>query len=200
MTTPIIRIARPQSWREDFIRSHGYRCHYCNRFAGSVEAGPDGKAWHVEHKDALANGGADTEENLTLACGRCNSLKGTLPYENFRRYARAALWVGEASRLDLQDLEALEAAYLRTTAGTWMFRDIEDPHSDCTVQVIAVQPDEEEIGGDIIANFSEGHGRTGGLHNVRFAIQAHRLMPKLVAEVHLLRAEVAALRSESQAT
>ena len=40
-------ISRPQPWREEFIRSHDYRCHYCNRFAGSVDVGPDGKPWHV---------------------------------------------------------------------------------------------------------------------------------------------------------
>ena len=193
----IARISRPQSWRETFIRSHDYRCHYCNRFAGTVDVGPDGKPWHVEHMDALANCGADSEENLTLACERCNSLKSVLPYENFRRYARAALWAGESSRLDLKDLEYLEATFLRTTSGTWMYREVEDPVSDCTLQVIAVHTEEEEIGGDVIANFSEGHGRTGGRYNVRFAMQAHRLMPRLIAEIHLLHAELAVARSET---
>ena len=37
------------------------------------------------------------------------------------------------------------------------------------------------------------------MHNVRFVVQAHRLMPKLIAEIHLLHAELALLRSDSQA-
>lgn len=200
MTEKITRISRPLSWRQEFIRSHDYRCHYCNRFAGSVEVGPDGKPWHVEHMDALAAGGEDAEENLTLACERCNSLKGVLPYENFRRYARSVFWVGKPSRLTLQDLEQLEAAYMRTSHGNWMHHSIEDPNSDCTNQVVAVDPDEEELYREVVGNFSDAGGRSGGMHNVRFTIYAHRLMPKLIAEIHLLHAELALARGDSQAT
>lgn len=201
MAEKIVRISRPQAWRQDFIRAHDYRCHYCNRFAGSVEVGPDSKPWHVDHMNALATGGKDAEENLTLACERCNFLKHTLPYENFRRYARSVFWVGEPSRLTLTDLELLEAAYLRTTDGHWMSHDIEDPASDCTAQVIAVQLHEEDLDpSEVIGNFSTAGGRSGGQHNVRFVIHAHRLAPKLIAEIHLLHAELALLRSDSQAT
>ncbi|MET7923152.1 HNH endonuclease signature motif containing protein [Streptomyces sp. NPDC005349] len=199
MSSPIARISRPVPWRHEFIRSHEYRCHYCNRFAGSVDAGPDGKPWHVDHMNALAAGGGDVEENLTLACERCNSLKGVLPYENFRRYARQMFWVGEPSRLDLQDLEHLEAAYLRTTGGSWMHREIADPGSDCTTQVVAVYTEEEDLEpSEVIGNFSVGGRRTGGLNNVTFAIQAHRLMPKLIAEIHILHAELDLARREQQ--
>lgn len=198
MSEKIVRISRPQAWRQDFIRAHDYRCHYCNRFAGSVEAGPDGKPWHVEHMNALAAGGEDAEENLTLACERCNFLKHTLPYENFRRYARSVFWVGEPSRLVLQDLERLEGAFLRTDVGRWMYRETDGR----TTELVAIAEDSDCLNNaETIAEFyTAGRSRTGGENNLLFLIEAHQLMPRLIAEIHLLHAELAALRSDSQAT
>jgi len=200
MSEKIVRISRPLSWRHDFIRTHDYRCHYCNRFAGSVEVGPDGKPWHVDHMDALAAGGADVDENLTLACERCNCLKHTLPYENFRRYAREVFWVGEPSRLDLKDLEYLEAAYLRTSSGSFIHRHIDSPDMGDMQRLIALTEGEASVDqAEPIADFCVGGGRTGGEHNLRFFIHAHRLAPKLIAEIHLLHAELAVLRGDTQA-
>jgi len=197
MPEKIVRISRPMSWRHDFIRSHEYRCHYCNRLAGSVEVGPDGKPWHVEHMNALAAGGEDAEGNLTLACERCNSLKHTLPYENFRRYARELLWVGEPSRLTVADLESLEAAFLRTDDGRWMFRATDDNY---TVDLLAVGSENPCLDqAEAVGQFHASNSRRGGLNNVDFIIEAHRLMPKLIAEIHLLHAELALLRGDSQA-
>lgn len=200
MSNPIARISRPKSWRHEFIREHGYRCHYCNRFAGSVEVGPDGKPWHVDHMHALAAGGEDVEENLTLACERCNSIKHTLPYENFRRYARALLWAGEPKRLDLKDLEVLETAFLKSSAGDWMHRDITSQREEYTAQVISVCTEDPDLdAAEVVGEFISVTGRSGGWHNLNFITQAHRLMPKLIAEIHLLHAELALLRGETQA-
>lgn len=198
MADRIARISRPISWRHDFIRSHDYRCHYCNRFAGPTDVGPDGKPWHVDHMDALANGGEDAEENLTLACERCNSLKRTLPYGNFRSYARCSLWAGDSQRLDLKDLESLEAKYLRSTGGNWMSRSVE--RDEYTAQIFAINDGEYDTDcfADVVGEFSTTGGRSGGIYNVRFVIEAHRLMPHLIAEIHLLRAELAVARGESQ--
>lgn len=201
MSIPIARISRPQAWRHDFIRAHDYRCHYCNRFAGSVDVGPDGKPWHVDHMNALAAGGEDAEENLTLACERCNFLKGTLPYENFRRYARHLLWASEPDRLDLKDLERLEAAYLRTSGGNWMHRDISSERPEYTAQVICINVEDPCLdAADVIGEFCTTGGRSGGEHNLRFIVEAHRLLPKLIGEIHLLHAELALYRGDSQAT
>jgi hypothetical protein len=200
MDAPITRITRPQAWRDEFIRSHRYRCHYCNRFAGSVDVGPDGKPWHVEHMDALANGGADAEENLTLSCERCNSLKHTLPYENFRRYARAVFWSGEPDRLNLRDLEHLESAFLRSSNGHWMHLDVSPQRSEYTARLISAYVEDPDLdAADVIGEFVTTTGRSGGRHNLNFIVQAHRLMPKVIAEIHLLHAELALLRAE-QAT
>ena len=198
MPEKITRIQRPLPWRHEFIRSHDYRCHYCNRFAGSVEVGPDGKPWHVEHMDALAAGGEDVEENLTLACERCNSLKATLPYENFRRYAREIFWVGEPNRLTPADLEALEAAFLRTDSGQWMYRGGDNEY---VVDLVAVDRENPCLdNAEHIGSFTAHNSRKGGLHNLDFLVEAHRLMPKVVAEIHILHAEVASLRGDPQAT
>lgn len=199
MPEKIARIQRPQSWRHEFIRSHDYRCHYCNRFAGSVEVGPDGKPWHVDHMDALAAGGEDVEENLTLACERCNFLKRTLPYENFRRWARAVLWAGEPIRLQLSDLEHLEGSYLKTSGHDWMHHEVDSDQGLC--RLVAITHGESNLGAaDVIGDFHMTYGRSGGWHNLDFVIEAHRLMPQLIAEIHLLHAELALLRGDKQAT
>lgn len=197
MAEKIARISRSLSWRHEFIRNHDYRCHYCNRFAGSVEAGPDGDPWHVEHMVALAAGGEDAEENLTLSCERCNSLKGTLPYANFRRYAREVFWVGEPSRLTLKQLEYFEACFLRTEDGKWMTRNKDEEGR--FVQILAVTLSDSALDDlDLIGEFDTWgtSSRSGGMHNINFALEAHRLAPKLIAEVHLLHAELSLLRTQ----
>ncbi|MER6534380.1 HNH endonuclease signature motif containing protein [Streptomyces sp900105755] len=200
MASSIVRISRSETWRHEFIRQHDYRCHYCNRFAGSVEVGPDGKPWHVEHMDALANGGADDESNLTLACERCNSLKGTLPYQNFRRYAQSVFWVGEPRRLSLEDLERLEGAFLRTSNGHWMHQDISSGRDEYTARLISIHVEDPDIdAAEVVGEFVATRGRSGGWHNLDFTVLAHRLMPQLVAEIHLLHAELALLRGNPQA-
>lgn len=200
MSNPIVRISRSQSWRHEFIRAHDYRCHYCNRFAGSVEVGPDGKPWTVEHMHALANGGPDVEENLTLACERCNSLKGTLPYDNFKQYARTLFWVGETKRLRARDLESLMSAYMRTTDGDWFYS---TPTPDNGfVRLHALPSHELGIETDFYIAEINTRGSTSrpAMGDADFIVLAHRLLPQLVAELHILRAELDEARGETQAT
>src|SRR5688500_17438885 len=106
MSLPIPRISRPQNWRHEFIRQHGYRCHYCNR-PGGLDIGPDNRPWHVDHKDPLAEGGEDTHENLALACKRCNLAKHTQPYKQFRRFALGAFWNEVTEASSDEDLDSL---------------------------------------------------------------------------------------------
>src|SRR5258708_3414955 len=114
MTTPqqermggeVTRISRSESWRREFTRKNGARCHYCNR-PGTIDQGPDERPWHADHKHALARGGTDAEDNLVLACKRCNLAKGVKPYKQFAAFARAALWVPDdwgASEHELDEL------------------------------------------------------------------------------------------------
>ena len=198
MPEKIARIQRPLAWRHEFIRSHDYRCHYCNRFAGSVEVGPDGKPWHVEHMDALAAGGEDVEENLTLACERCNSLKHTLPYGNFKQYAKACFWEGEPERISDQELDHFATTYLHTRYGSWFYSD----STDGSVRLYALPAHELGIeSADYIAEVSTaGMTSKPAMGDANFIVLAHRLAPKFIAEIHLLRAELAALRGDPQAT
>lgn len=55
---------RKRIWRE-----HGPNCAYC-------ECVLNEQSFTVDHKLAVANGGTDAEENLTVACRPCNSKKG----------------------------------------------------------------------------------------------------------------------------
>ncbi|WP_322768413.1 HNH endonuclease [Frankia sp. Cr1] len=43
----------------------GHRCHWCGRWAGTVD-----------HVKAKADGGTDDDTNLVAACGPCNSSRG----------------------------------------------------------------------------------------------------------------------------
>lgn len=53
-----------------WCRDYG-RCQYCNR-AVDPKYG-----WHIEHILPFSFGGPDTEDNLVVACIRCNLKKGT---------------------------------------------------------------------------------------------------------------------------
>lgn len=193
MPERIARIQRPLAWRHQFIRDHDYRCHYCNRFAGAVEVGPDGKPWHVDHMNALAAGGEDVEENLTLACERCNSLKHTLPYENFKQYAAAAFWVGEPKRISDDDLNYLVSAFLKTTDGEWFYS---ESVGTGKVKLHALAKHELGVEPEGFGEISiVGSTSKPSMGDADFIVLAHRLMPQLVAEIHLLRSELQATKS-----
>jgi 5-methylcytosine-specific restriction endonuclease McrA len=53
-------------------RRDGGRCRYCG-----VECGEGGERWEIDHVVPVAKGGRDAEDNLVLACRRCNQKKGT---------------------------------------------------------------------------------------------------------------------------
>src|SRR5690606_41683773 len=63
----------------------------------------------------------DVEENLTLACKRCNLAKGTQPYQQFVRFARGAFWNDVIESASDEDLESLLRSYAGTPAGAWFF-------------------------------------------------------------------------------
>lgn len=49
----------------------GYRCEYCHLPQSAVDL-----TFHIEHIIAKQHGGHDDDENLALACDRCNHQKG----------------------------------------------------------------------------------------------------------------------------
>ena len=62
----------------------GHMCLYC----GATED------LTIDHIVALDNGGPHCEDNLLVACGRCNSSKGTKPLEDWlQTQPKALVWV-----------------------------------------------------------------------------------------------------------
>lgn len=200
MTEKIARIQRPLSWRQEFIRQHDYRCHYCNR-PGGPQVGPDGRPWHVDHRDALADGGKDVEENLTLACKRCNIAKSDRPYADFVAYARIAFWNEIPEQIPEAEIDALLEAWRVTPQGAWSYRttkrDGREPY------VVSCRPAGEVSNrkDKRIAAIDEGYGRyPWGRDVAEFLIRAQRVVPLLVAELRLLRTEKAETSADSPAT
>lgn len=171
------RIARSDAWRLDFIVRHGARCHYCNRTSG-VDQGPDDRPWWVDHMDPLARGGLDDEENLVLACKRCNLTKGVRPYKQFREFARLAFWVPDDWRASEGDLDSLIVAYERCAGGRpWeVSRDLR-----------AIVQYEENDG--VLATVV-GLGEYTEISTLDFIVRAYEVIPALIAEIRMHRGEV----------
>ena len=56
------------------MREQGRRCATCRTPLGPVHARPPG--YHIDHIEALANGGVNTPSNIQLLCPTCNLRKG----------------------------------------------------------------------------------------------------------------------------
>ncbi|MBM4423938.1 MAG: HNH endonuclease [Chloroflexi bacterium] len=63
----------PEALRQKVAEQARYRCGYCLR---SEELA--GMPMTIEHLVPIAEGGLSVEENLWLACNRCNGFKGAL--------------------------------------------------------------------------------------------------------------------------
>lgn len=191
------RVSRSETWRQEFIRSCGAKCHYCNR-PGTLERGPDDRPWHIDHKNALATGGEDAEGNLALACKRCNLTKGTRPYKSFVTFARAAFWQPESDwRVSEFHLDELMRRYELAPGsdneyGRWRV--------DLDELRIWMLPDQDE--GPSAAEFvlttkpEEPHWdpkRATGDAQCTLALveMMHAKLPALIAEIRMLRAELA---------
>lgn len=72
-------------------------CCYCKRemLPTSEAISPDpyrrGLVRTVEHKTPRTEGGSNSDENLDIACARCNSLRGHLNYDIFTMFAQVIL-------------------------------------------------------------------------------------------------------------
>lgn len=196
MTATITRISRPESWRRSFIAQNGARCHYCNR-TGSLDEGPGQRPWHVDHMNPLARGGADSEENLTLACKRCNIAKNATPYEDFKAFAGAAWWQ-ERDGVDEGELDSLADLWSVTVNGGrgvhvegrwWMSRD--DEGRLTLVDSNEDGPDSDMACPLFLAPHRDFGGKSEPRNALMFILAAHRLVPDLIAEIRQLRAELA---------
>jgi 5-methylcytosine-specific restriction endonuclease McrA len=78
-------LAMKRAMRNVALRDCGQRCVYC---ASPLES----HTATLDHVHPLARGGAHDPQNVVVACGPCNRLKGDLlPQEFFARYP----WAGQ---------------------------------------------------------------------------------------------------------
>ncbi len=64
----------------------GFRCQYCSaKMLARDPEPPYYRAFSIDHVQSLDMGGDNTLKNLTLACHRCNIIKGTMTGETFLR-------------------------------------------------------------------------------------------------------------------
>jgi hypothetical protein len=146
--------------------------------------------------EPLASGGADHEDNLALACKRCNIAKGVMPYRAFRAYARVAFWNEARETATDRDLDVLLDSWVGTHQGTWSY------HLGDEGRPIEIwcRPNDEisNTADELVGTVERSTGRGNKQGSVAdFVVWAHRLVPHLIAEVRTLRAELAEARKAS---
>jgi hypothetical protein len=179
------RAHRPDSWRADFIRRNGFRCHYCNR-SGAAALGPDDRPWHVDHKHPVSRGGPDEDDNLVLACKRCNLSKGAQPYEQFRKFARLAFWVPDDWRVSEGDLDSLMYFY-----GSWGDTEGQDRDwkVDADAQAICVfNADLQYTPLLELGEFYRPDHRSSYFDVLQLAADMYKALPAMIAEIRMHRA------------
>lgn len=81
-----IAVARQQLLsllRDEVLWRDGPQCHYCGVLTPGYSDGTHAHDRTVDHKIPVDRGGKDEVDNLVICCRKCNSQKGTLPYEVF---------------------------------------------------------------------------------------------------------------------
>lgn len=200
------RAGRSTAWLTDLIVTFRARCHYCNR-SGSLEIGPDDRPWHIDHMNPISRGGSDDDDNLVLACARCNLTKSARPYALFKSFAQSSYWVPDEEwkvgewQLDLMiDLiNSVENFQNRAGDMSWRIRHEEGVSEYGYPAIFAfIERDtaDEGISEDVI-KFAQPVGAPSGAHNSssreyrdlpRLLVEMHNIMPKLIAEIRMLRA------------
>ena len=191
------RMSRSKAWRRALVAAANGRCHYCNRPGVSAEIGPDDRVWHVDHKTPIARGGSDHDDNLVLACKRCNLTKSVQPYRQFRSFALAAYWVPDDWRVSEYDLDLLMSTYDDALAGTKFqhARDAEwrvNNEKFCLDFVDADGGREPFLAWDdrLLESYPKAeHLSQDALINLELVAAMHRHLPALIAEIRMLRAE-----------
>lgn len=74
---PVEKAAMPVGKRLSIWERDGGKCCYCQ-----IELEVSGN-WHIDHKHPKSRGGGNEEENLALACAKCNQKKHAKTAEEF---------------------------------------------------------------------------------------------------------------------
>lgn len=79
--------------RDSLLRSSGGVCIYCDDLVQTI--GGEGKFATIDHRVPLSRGGTWKRYNLGIACRACNTEKGDLTEDEFRRAKAAEIEVRE---------------------------------------------------------------------------------------------------------
>jgi len=156
--------------------------------------------------DPISRGGADTEENLTLACKRCNLAKGVQPYSRFKEFAEKHFWAPDdwrASEYDLdrlmelrQNVDSLRTFHMSFADLSWHLN-----YSDDKAGIVLIGAHEHNgtfterilsLDGSLAEYRTSDYHKTAGRDGnavLALVIEMYRLMPAMVAELRLLRGE-----------
>ena len=80
-------------WRNKIRAKHEEKCVYCGCTNPLYLT--------IDHKLPIIRGGTDDEQNLTIACFPCNSLKGALTTEEFEKYMKGLLVMHDLKKLKI---------------------------------------------------------------------------------------------------
>lgn len=75
---PRDRKNRSQATKQRLLEQAGFECHYCHKPVPTLEDVV------FDHKTPISRYGEDTEENLAVACKRCDFIKGNCTEQEFR--------------------------------------------------------------------------------------------------------------------
>ena len=133
----------------------------------------------------VSRGGPDEDENLALACKRCNLSKGAQPYERFRAFARLAFWVPDDWRVCEGDLDALMDSY--ASWGDKQFQD-RDWKIDARTEAICVFNSETQFGPLLELAAPYRGGREPYFEVLYLVRDMYRALPAMIAEIRMHRA------------
>ncbi|RYZ80581.1 MAG: HNH endonuclease [Proteobacteria bacterium] len=82
-----------QSAFESLLDSNGLgSCFYCARKVSRFEKLRSARRATLDHRVPRSHGGSHSLDNLVIACGPCNSRKGSLSEERFRQMRKRLGW------------------------------------------------------------------------------------------------------------
>lgn len=200
----IKRTRHPENRRAEFVAAHNGRCHYCNRPGLSLEIDADGRTWELDHMTPLARGGLDEEENLTLACKRCNCSKGVQPYEVFKKFAEMAFWQPSDWQVSEYHLDRLAFLYAQTEEPD--YEETGPDHSrwrvdpdDLTVENLDADGRRNKLftfsrvcdNHELFDRFVSDHLWKSAAPFLHLVVAMRELLPALIAEVRMHRRDAA---------
>jgi hypothetical protein len=137
----------------------------------------------VDHVRPLSRGGPDGDDNLVLACKRCNLSKSAQPYERFRSFAKQAFWVPDDWRVSEGVLDSLMNSY----AG-WGDKFDQDRHwkVDARSNAICVFDTDQQF--TPLLGLPPNYQDSSHVGVLNLVVDMYEALPAMVAEIRMHRA------------